>query len=112
MAKNPVSISPLLFVLLDSKLSDPLQLQFYYQIKDAVLARRLKPGTRLPATRALAIQLSVSRNTVPAAFGLLRSEDYIESNPGSDTQITNRLSEDLLLKQAKLNIPFTNPVMA
>ncbi len=112
MAKNPVSISPLLFILLDFKSSDPLQLQIYYQIKDAVLAGRLKPGTRLPATRALAIQLSVSRNTVLAAFELLRSEDYIESNPGSGTQITNRLSEDLLLKQAKLKIPSKTSVMA
>jgi GntR family transcriptional regulator/MocR family aminotransferase len=112
MAKNPISISPLLFVLLDSKSLDPLQLQIYYQIKDAVLAGRLKPGTRLPATRALATQLGVSRNTVLAAFELLRSEDYIESSQGSGTQITNRLSEDLLLTQAKLKIPSKNPEIA
>jgi len=105
MVKNSISVSPLLFILLDCKSNDPLQLQIYYQIKNAVLAGRLKPGTRLPATRALAKQLGVSRNTVLAAFELLRSEDYIESSPGSVTQITNRLSEDLLLTQASFPYP-------
>jgi len=99
MAINPVSTSPLLFILLDRNSSDPLQLQIYTQIKDAVLAGRLKPGTKLSATRVFAKQLGVSRNTVLAAFELLRSEDYVVSIQGSGTQITNRLSEDLLLTQ-------------
>ena len=51
------------------------------QLRAAILDGRLKPGLRLPATRALAEALSVSRNTVLAAYDLLLSEGYLVARP-------------------------------
>jgi len=43
--------------------ASPLYHQLYAHLQTAILNGDLKPGTRLPSTRALAIQLNVSRNT-------------------------------------------------
>jgi DNA-binding transcriptional MocR family regulator len=47
----------------------------------------LSPGLRLPAERALADALSVSRNTVAMAYQLLRDEGMAASRHGSGTRI-------------------------
>jgi GntR family transcriptional regulator/MocR family aminotransferase len=46
----------------------PLAGQLYASLRSAILSGQLRPGTRLPATRVLAQEVSVSRNTVIAAF--------------------------------------------
>ncbi|GGA47826.1 PLP-dependent aminotransferase family protein [Dyella nitratireducens] len=53
------------------------------QLHAAILDGRLKAGLRLPATRALADALGVSRNTVVAAYDLLLSEGYIVARRGA-----------------------------
>jgi GntR family transcriptional regulator / MocR family aminotransferase len=53
------------------------------QLRAAILDGRLKAGLRLPATRALADALGVSRNTVVAAYDLLLSEGYIAAHRGA-----------------------------
>jgi DNA-binding GntR family transcriptional regulator len=47
----------------------------------------LPAGLRLPAERDLAAALSVSRNTVAAAYQLLRDEGMAESRQGAGTRI-------------------------
>jgi DNA-binding transcriptional MocR family regulator len=47
----------------------------------------LSAGLRLPAERDLAVALSVSRNTVAAAYQLLRDEGMAESRQGAGTRI-------------------------
>jgi DNA-binding transcriptional MocR family regulator len=47
----------------------------------------LPPGLRLPAERDLAAALSVSRNTVTAAYQVLRDEGMAESRQGAGTRI-------------------------
>jgi len=47
----------------------------------------LSPGLRLPAERDLAAALSVSRNTVAAAYQMLRDEGMAESRQGAGTRI-------------------------
>jgi GntR family transcriptional regulator/MocR family aminotransferase len=51
------------------------------QLRAAILDGRLTPGLRLPATRALAEMLGVSRNTALAAYDLLLSEGYLVARP-------------------------------
>ena len=61
------------------------------QLRDAILDGRLQPGARLPATRALAQRLGVSRNTMLAAYDLLLSEGYLLARPGSGTFVADTL---------------------
>jgi len=90
------SKSPLLSLALDRHGPEPLQAQIFDQVRAAILAGRLTPGTRLPATRALATELGVSRNTILGAFERLYAEGYIEGRMGSGTQVSGVLPEDLL----------------
>jgi GntR family transcriptional regulator/MocR family aminotransferase len=55
----------------------PMQRQLHHRIKEAILDGRLAPGSRLPGSRALAEALSISRNTVTAAYDLLAAEGYV-----------------------------------
>ena len=56
----------------------PMQRQLYRRIKDAILDGGLVAGSRLPGSRALAEALSISRNTVTAAYDLLAAEGYVQ----------------------------------
>ena len=51
----------------DGSTAAPLFQQLYRQLRQAVLEGRLRPGVRLPATRFLARELGLSRNTVLTA---------------------------------------------
>jgi GntR family transcriptional regulator/MocR family aminotransferase len=61
------------------------------QMRSAILDGRLKPGLRLPATRALAEGLGVSRNTALAAYDLLLSEGYLVARRGAGTFVAEGL---------------------
>jgi GntR family transcriptional regulator/MocR family aminotransferase len=56
-------------------------------LREAVRAGRLGPGTRLPATRALAHELGLSRNTVSAAYDQLVAEGFLSARSGSGTVV-------------------------
>jgi GntR family transcriptional regulator/MocR family aminotransferase len=58
----------------------PMQRQLHHRIKEAILDARLAPGSRLPGSRALAEALSISRNTVTAAYDLLAAEGYVQAD--------------------------------
>src|SRR5689334_7269382 len=56
----------------------PMQRQLHERLKRAILDGGLAPGSRLPGSRALAEALSISRNTVTAAFEHLAAEGYVQ----------------------------------
>ncbi|EHP38117.1 GntR family transcriptional regulator [Cupriavidus basilensis OR16] len=62
------------------------------QLKGAILDGRLRPGLRLPATRALAQACGVSRNTVVAAYDLLLSEGYVVARERGGTYVAQLLA--------------------
>src|ERR1700734_4168769 len=70
-------------VLLDRSRREPLTSQLVEQLRDAIRHARIRPGTRLPSSRQLSEQLSVSRNTVIRAYDTLIIEGYVESRPAS-----------------------------
>src|SRR5262245_50162397 len=74
----------------------PLQRQRDTALREAILAGRLSPGTRLPATRVLARDLGAARNTVVAAFEQLVAEGYLASRVGDGTRVAAVLPETLL----------------
>src|SRR5690349_3474326 len=62
---------------------------FYRQLTDwfrqAILDGRLRPGQRVPSTRALAKELKISRIPVLGAYEQLHAEGYLESFTGAGT---------------------------
>jgi GntR family transcriptional regulator / MocR family aminotransferase len=61
------------------------------QLRGGILDGRLKPGLRLPSTRALAGIYGISRNTAVAAYELLLSEGYVSARRGSGTTVAAAL---------------------
>lgn len=57
----------------------------YRALRAAIVDGRLPPGHRLPATRALAVDLRVARNSVAAAYERLVAEGYLEARVGAGT---------------------------
>ncbi|RQO56859.1 GntR family transcriptional regulator [Variovorax sp. KBW07] len=67
--------------------------EVHRQLRSAILDGRLQPGARLPATRALALRLGISRNTMLAAYDLLLSEGYLLARPGAGTYVADTLPQ-------------------
>lgn len=65
-----------------------LSQQLYQALRARVLDGRLSSGTRLPATRDLAVMLALSRNSVVRAYDQLYAEGYIESRVGDGTYVS------------------------
>src|SRR5215831_13525423 len=100
MAKRSTSL-PNIVIDLDGSSADPLYCQLYNEIRAAILAGELVPGSRLPSTRELATELGLSRTTVLNAFDQLIAEGYVEGHTGAGTYVTRALPEDLLQIRAK-----------
>ncbi len=96
MANKRGLAAPLLALALDFDGPDSLQRQIYDQIRAAILAGRLAPGSRLPSSRSLGRELACSRNTVVSAYDQLYSEGYLASTTGSGTYVSPVLPEELL----------------
>jgi GntR family transcriptional regulator/MocR family aminotransferase len=86
-------------VSLDRDGALPLHRQLFDALRQAILAGRLRPGTRLPSTRVMASDLGVARNTVMAAFEQLVAEGYLQARVGSGTTVT-AIAPDMLLNIA------------
>jgi len=78
---------------LNSNDARPLYRQLYEQLGAAIRAGQLKPGARLPSTRALAHELDVSRTTTVEVYRDLAAEGYIESRTGIGTCVTRTLPD-------------------
>lgn len=70
----------LLNAALKARGEETLQRALYHALREAILCGRLHPGSRLPGSRMLAQQLSLSRNTVNAALEQLTLEGYLLRN--------------------------------
>ncbi len=78
-------------VLLDRSRREPLTSQLVDQLRDAIRHARIRSGTRLPSSRRLSEQLSISRNTVIRAYDALIVEGYVEARPASGIFVADRL---------------------
>jgi GntR family transcriptional regulator/MocR family aminotransferase len=89
-------LSTLPLSLRGPKPGTPLYRWLYEELRAGILAGKLRPGMRLPATRDLAAQYGLSRPTIVTAFEQLRSEGYVEGRVGSGTYVSRTLPEELL----------------
>ncbi|HEV2735439.1 MAG TPA: winged helix-turn-helix domain-containing protein, partial [Longimicrobiaceae bacterium] len=79
--------SPQLVALVpvDRRSGVPLHRQIYDGLRRAILDGMLRAGQRVPSTRALALELEVSRFPVLTAYEQLLHEGYLEGRVGSGT---------------------------
>ena len=68
----------------------------YGTLRTEILEGRLRPGSRLPSSRDLALQYRLSRGTIITAFEQLKSEGYIEGTIGSGSYVSKVVPEQLL----------------
>ena len=68
----------------------------YTELRGAILDGRLKPGARMPSTRSLGKQYSLSRGTVVAAFDQLQAEGYTRTEVGSGTYVASGVPDGFL----------------
>ncbi|MFF5897510.1 PLP-dependent aminotransferase family protein [Streptomyces argenteolus] len=74
-------------VALDREDGRALVVQLVETLREAVLSGLLPPGERLPSTRTLAQDLSVSRTVTAEAYVRLEAEGFLESRSGSGTYV-------------------------
>lgn len=82
-----------MFIRVDPRQREPLQLQIYESVRKAILGGVLTPGARLPSSRELADDLGVSRLTAVLAFEQLAAEGYITSRIGAGTYVNRELPD-------------------
>ena len=86
-------VGDLLACHLGQATSGTLGKRLYDALQQSIQAGMVAPGTRLPASRDLAKELGVSRNTVMAAYEQLQSEGYLSTRAGSGTFVSAVLPE-------------------
>ncbi|WP_313915376.1 PLP-dependent aminotransferase family protein [Tahibacter sp.] len=59
------------------------------QLRAAILDGRLRPGQRLPSSRAVAQAYAISRNTAVAVYDLLLSEGYLRTRRASGVYVAD-----------------------
>ena len=77
---SDIELHRLLLAPLETNGKLTLQQQLFQRIRQAILTGKLAAGTRLPATRQLALDLAVSRNTVIAVWAQLQAEGFLLSD--------------------------------
>jgi GntR family transcriptional regulator/MocR family aminotransferase len=84
-------------IRLDRTSTEPLHQQLYRQIRDELRSGSFSDGaSRLPSSRALAVDLGISRLTVNLAFSKLHAEGYLQSKARSGIFVTHPLPEAFL----------------
>ncbi|MCP3392370.1 PLP-dependent aminotransferase family protein [Bradyrhizobium sp. CCGB12] len=85
--------------------------QLTQALREAILRGVLKPGERLPSTRALATSLQLSRGTIIEAFHQLHAEGYLEARARGGTIVANVESEFASRSQAFVEAGQTVPAL-
>lgn len=83
----PGKQGPFATLELDPRSGIPVYLQLFNQIRRQAVARRLRPGDRLPTVRELAAQLDVNFNTVARAYRLLHRAGLVSAQQGRGTYV-------------------------
>jgi GntR family transcriptional regulator/MocR family aminotransferase len=82
----------------------------YQELRRAIVGRRLAPGARLPATRDLAFQFSVSRGVVVTVFEQLIAEGYITARARAGTFVSASLPMGSRSLPGNIRLPISLPM--
>jgi GntR family transcriptional regulator/MocR family aminotransferase len=99
-----------LFALsLERGTATPLHAQLTDALRKLILSGRAPSGTRLPASRMLAAELSISRMTATTALDQLTAEGYLETRPGAGTFVAADLPHIAPPRPAPANAVLPEP---
>src|SRR5215212_4071261 len=94
---------------IDRSSAVPLHRQIYEGVRTAILGGRLAAGQRVPSSRALAVDLGVSRLPVLTAYDQLLHEGYLDGRVGSGSFVSASLPDDLLRSTPSPDLPTQPP---
>jgi GntR family transcriptional regulator/MocR family aminotransferase len=89
-------VGDLLLLRLDEATAGPMNQRLYGALREAILDGTIPAGTRLPASRDLATELGIARNTVVYVYSQLQAEGYIRGQQGNGTFVTDTLPDAYL----------------
>lgn len=91
MEKASSALLPVISI--DRKASLPLHKQIYDSFRDHIARGSLRAGQQMPSTRALSLELKVSRIPVLTAYSQLLAEGYCETRAGAGTFVSRSLRQ-------------------
>lgn len=97
------SLAELIGLTIERSSDVPIFRQIYSALREAIIGGRLEADSRLMATRALANELNVSRNSVTQAYEQLMAEGYIRGRLGSGTFVAD-VSTELFPPATRRNV--------
>src|ERR1700744_1475526 len=103
-----VSASFLPPVALDRRSGVPMHRQLSEWFRHAIIGGQLRPGQRVPSTRALAKELRISRVPVLSAYEQLYAEGYLETFVGAGTCVARAIPGQAPKAPAIGENPITN----
>lgn len=81
---------------LQQDMNGTLHQRLFRCLRHAMIDQVLLPKTRLPASRDLAKEMHISRNTVLSAYEQLQAEGYVEARIGQGTWVVEKLPDVFL----------------
>jgi GntR family transcriptional regulator / MocR family aminotransferase len=86
----------------------PIYRQLYDWFQRAIANGQLRPGQRVPSTRALATELNVSRLPVLNAFEQLHAEGYLQTFSGAGTCVASSIPLETIPSRDESEKPARN----
>jgi len=80
--KDQTKSQQALLVVVDPGSGVPVYRQVMDQVKFQIVGGKLQPGSELPSTRALSLELGVNPMTISKAYSFLEKEGVVERRPG------------------------------
>uniref|UniRef100_UPI003F68C033 GntR family transcriptional regulator n=2 Tax=Achromobacter TaxID=222 RepID=UPI003F68C033 len=98
-------VGDLLLLRLAEASSEPMNKRLYRGIREAILDGAIAADSRLPASRDLATELGIARNTVVHVYSQLLAEGYTRSRQGNGTFVNASVPDSYLASGRRLRHP-------
>src|SRR5271170_1027058 len=102
MAKRSGAITPV--ITLDRESAQPLHSQIYRALRDAIARGDLRASQRVPSSRAMSVELNVSRIPILNAYAQLEAEGYFQTRKGAGTFVSSGLPVSLAQRNGSVTV--------
>jgi len=109
MNKTTLIDAAVLAISLDKTSSQPMFEQLAQNLRQLILSKKISGGAKIPSSRQLAAELSVSRVTIVTAYDQLIAEGYLQGRHGAGVFVVDNLPEETLQIIAPQNVKKTVP---